>query len=350
MAEIEVLKSHTHHIDSDYIDKKSQARPGIKVFPDKLYVITTISNPVRYRSRYELYRAFEEHMKDSGAVLYTVEMAFGDRRYECTEADDPRDIRLRSAFELWHKENMINIGISRLPPNWKYVAWIDADTLFTRPDWCQETLHQLQHYQIVQLFSQAQDIGPNYEALNIFDSFAHSYREGRPLPYDRHGHFYPYFKGGDKWKWHSGYAWAARREAIDHLGGLMDYAILGSADHNMAAALVGCVEKSLDHRVHPNLLKRMKIWQERADRLVRRNIGLVEGLLIHYWHGSKVNRGYVDRWKILVENQYNPECDIKRDWQGLYQLVDNGTPRSIKLRDGIRRYFRQRREDSIDID
>jgi flagellar basal body-associated protein FliL len=37
--------------------------------------------------------------------------------------------------------------------------------------------------------------------------------------------------------------------------------------------------------------------------------------------------------------------DLKRDCQGLFQLEDN----KIELRDAIRRYFRQRNEDSIDL-
>jgi len=58
-----------------------------------------------------------------------------------------------------------------------------------------------------------------------------------------------------------------------------------------------------------------------------------------------VDRHYSDRWKILVDNKYNPESDLKRDAQGLYSLTD----RSPGLRDGIRTYFRSRNEDSIDL-
>ena len=57
-----------------HIDHVSQARPGIQPFPARLYVVTAISNPCRYRSRYNLCRAFEKHCADSGAILYIVEM------------------------------------------------------------------------------------------------------------------------------------------------------------------------------------------------------------------------------------------------------------------------------------
>jgi len=337
------------------IDHISQSKPGIRAMNERLYVIAVISNPARYKIRYELYRAFEKHVRDSGGILYTVELAFGDRDWEVTEADDPHDIQLRTTDELWHKENMINLGIQRLPLDWKYVAWIDADVTFIRPDWCQETIHQLQHYSIVQMFSHAQDVGPNYWQLTgngTFQGFMYSYKHGATLPYKDAftPSFYTPGPKGDMMKWHSGYAWAARREAIDALGGLIDFAVLGSADHNMAAALIGRVDLTIHKQVHPNLTKQMHLWQSRAERYIRRNVGYVDGLLVHHWHGKKQNRGYVDRWKILTENQFDPEVDIKHDWQGLHQLNDHGDERSMKMRDEIRAYFRFRNEDSIDVD
>ena len=109
-----------------------------------LYVVTCISNPVRYKTRYDLYRKFAKHMADSPNVeLYTTEMAFGNRAFEITERDNPRHIQVRSFYELWHKENMLNLAIQRLPEDWEYVAWIDADILFNRPDWAQETVEQV---------------------------------------------------------------------------------------------------------------------------------------------------------------------------------------------------------------
>jgi hypothetical protein len=89
----------------------------------------------------------------------------------------------------------------------------------------------------------------------------------------------------------------------------------------------------------------MKEWEARSERHIRRNVGVVKGLALHHWHGPKTNRRYGTRDKVLVDNQFNPDADLKRDWQGLYQLSDQHAPKSIKLRDGLRAYFRQRNED-----
>ncbi|HVZ10746.1 hypothetical protein [Rhodopila sp.] len=312
---------------------------AIKPIDAPLYVIAPIVNPVRYRSRYSLYRDFARHITDAGAELYTVEAAYGDRPFEVTEDGNPRHIRLRTAHELWHKENLINLGVARLPADWRYVAWIDADVTFARPDIVAETIQQLQHYSVVQMFSHALDLGPRHEPLSGFDGFVAQYlrqagtgqdRDVRPDAYGR---------------WHPGYAWACRRDAWDHLGGLIDFAVVGSADRYMACAFLGQVESCLSRdltRRCPTYTTWCAAWQERADRHILRNIGCVEGLLLHHFHGPKRDRGYVRREEILWRNDFDPARDIKRDWQGLWQLTD----RKPALRDRLRGYFRSRNEDA----
>lgn len=320
---------------------------------EDLYVVCPIFNPIRYKSRWKHYVRFAKHVVDSGAKLITVEAAFGQREFALKDVAPHGEghvyVPLRTTTEVWIKENLINVGISRIPdPNWRKVAWIDGDVLFNRPNWVGETLHQLEHYQMVQMFSEVQDLNPDYSpASAIRNSFVNCFLSGAPLPSGPRAYYYD-DKKRVKHFWHPGFAWAARREAIDALGGLFDQAILGAGDNHMAYALVGKVDKSCHPDLSPNYLHRLHEWQYRADAHIRQNIGCVSGLLTHMWHGKKTDRRYWDRWKILVGNQYDPAIDIKYDWQGLLQLVDRRQPRSIKLRDEIRKYFRERNEDSID--
>ena len=309
----------------------------IKPVNAPLYVVTCITNPARYRSRYHLYRQFEKYIRDSGAILYTIEGCLGDREFEITEADNPHHIRVKTTHEVWHKENLLNLAIQRLPHDWKYVATIDADVEFARPDWVQETIHKLQHFDVVQLFSQAVDLDPQYRYLAPFrDGFVYWYethQRSKAVLQTRYGGIA-----------HPGYAWAYRRDAIDALGGLIDWAAVGSGDWHMACALVGQVEKSFApiKRTCPVYLKWCLEWQTRAERHIKRNIGYVDGLCLHYWHGPKHKRGYFDRWKILSDNRFDPSIDMKRDWQGMWQLSGE----KIDLRDQLRGYMASRDEDS----
>ena len=308
-----------------------------------LYVITVISNPVRFRSRYALYRQFERHMQQSGVILYTVELAYGERPFEITDSANLCHIQVRSDQEFWHKENLMNIGLSRLPPEAKYVAWIDADISFVRPDWAEETVQQLQHYDVVQLFTHAQDLGPNWEPMQQHTGFVYKYLiEGWPkaaknicsdeAPVNFTGH--------------PGYAWAARRDTLEKLNGFIDYAILGSGDNHMARSFIGRVETSFYAKINPNYRRMLLEWQDECAKYVNGNIGYVKTMINHYWHGKKRDRGYVDRWKILADNNFDPMIDLKKTNQGLYRLNLDAKP---QFRDQLRAYFRSRNEDSLDI-
>lgn len=324
------------------------------IIKEPLYVISPIFNPQRFRSRWKNYSPFEKHVLDSGGKLVLIECSFGERAevYVETLSENHTIIHVSTTQEIWLKENLINLAIQRLPKDWKYVAWVDADIQFTRPDWVGETIHQLQSYKVVQMFSIALDMTPDYHPYQINYGFIHDHING--IPDKIKGHkwdcYYEVHEGPEagvkKHRRHPGFAWAATKEAISQLGGLIDFAILGSADHHMARALVGEVEKSVHPRMSKEYRDLLKIWQERADRYIKRNVGYVQGTINHFYHGPKVNRKYVDRWKILVSNQYAPSTDIKREWNGTWQLSEN----KLELRDQIKAYFKQRNEDNISME
>jgi hypothetical protein len=301
----------------------------------KLHVVTAITNPQRYQSRYKLLRDFERKIYCSGAGLTIVEGAFGERPYEVTDASNPNHVQVRIQHELWHKENLLNIGISRLPECAEYVAWIDADITFLQPNWVEETVHALQHYEIVQPFSHAIDLGPE--------------RLGSPVVQAHSGFCFQHVTGAKRGpeytNWHPGFAWAARRETLDKLEGLMDWTCLGSADHIMALAFIGAVSDSMAQGLHPNFYKLAKRFEYLCETQVKRNVGYVSGTILHHWHGKKADRKYQERWKILQDHQYDPLVDIMRDSRGVLRLTDN----KPGLRDDLRRYFRERNEDSIDL-
>lgn len=308
---------------------------------EQLHVLAVISNPMRFESRVRLYKEFEYRMLQHGVTLWTCEVAYGDRPFEATSPDNPQHLQLRTFHELWHKENMANLLLERLPQNWEYCALIDADVTFANPKWVTETIHMLQHHHVVQMWQDAIDLSPTGSVLERFESYM--YRHVNRLPTNT--------KKTDAYNGfgHPGYAWAYRREAIEAMGSgmggpFLDTAILGAADHHMCLALVGLAKNSLPNGINKAYRDEVYGWQERVKTL-RQDVGYVNGTILHHWHGKKKQRKYRERWEILIENDYVPSLDLRRDWQGLYQLSD----RSIKLRDDIRTYFRQRNEDSIDV-
>jgi hypothetical protein len=298
----------------------------------KLYVVTSIFNPRRFKSRYALYGPFAKHVLDSGGELVTAEVAFGERPHAVPDDHAHTHVRLRTSSELWLKENALNLAAQRLPADWEYVAFVDADVTFARPDWVTETLHLLQHTPVLQMFSHATDVTNDFEPLHTHQGFVSSYWHGADMtkkPYE----------GA-----HPGFAWAFRRDAFDHLGGLIDFAILGAGDRHMACSLLTGVERSYPEGLSPGYVAELKKWEARA-RGLKQNVGYMPGTVVHHWHGPKRSRGYRSRWQVLVDHDYDPNVDVVKDWQGLYRLTDA----KPGLRDDIRRYFLSRNEDHLHV-
>lgn len=317
----------------------------------KFHVLCVISNPYRYASRWKLYaELFQEDIIRKGATLWTVEMASGARVHKVTDKDNDRHIQVQGS-ELsgvfWRKENLINIGIHHIIkkcPDARYLAWVDADVRF-EPGMISEAQHALQHWDVIQPWSHSIDLGPNNETVgSIQKSFMYCHWNGIEVKSES-----GYSHGG-----HPGFAWVARREALNKLGvslssgPMIDFAALGSGDRHVACGLIGKMEWSYHHGISPAYKKWLHLWQTNAERKIKRNVGYLNQTIRHSWHGRKALRGYGSRWKLLVHHQFDPEQDIYRDTSGLWQLVSE-TPRQLAMRDDFRRYFQSRNEDSVDL-
>lgn len=292
---------------------------------EQLYVITPIFNPRGFTSRIKLYKQFAHYMRSCGVQLITVEVAYGDKPFEVTMGDNMFHLQLRSPHEMWHKEASINLGIQhllRLVPDVKKVAWIDADVQFTNPNWVAETLAALDHYDVVQMFSQATSLGPDHEILWSHESaFAH-WRKRKPLTVEGDKPLNE-LSGG-----HPGLAWAATIDILNKLGGLMDSCVHGSGDSHMANALRGDVHtyylyKDGKSGASPAFDRMLDNWQGLCDKYVKRNVGVITGTCNHYWHGNYDNRGYNQRWAIICHHEFDPYQDIYRALNGLYQFAGN---------------------------
>jgi hypothetical protein len=326
-----------------------------------LHVAAAYSNPFRWRTRRELANDFRRHMEQSpNVVLHMVELAYGDRPFEVTVRDHPGDVQLRTSTELFHKENLLNLGVRHFPSDWHYGAIIDADFHFTRHDWSLEAVHQLQHYDWVQLYSSYTDLsgetlGQGHRVIGSNNTFAFNYVQNGfqiPLGFSAGGwrdassdalDYAPGFVPAGKARrvGATGGAWAFRRSAFDAVGGLLDRCILGHGDWFMSFGLVGQMAPDMHISGYTaDYLGMIQAWQSRAAAITA-NIGYVDGHAIHHFHGPKVLRGYSKRDLILVREQYEPTRDVKLDWQGVLALTGN----KPGLRDAIRAYFLERNED-----
>lgn len=354
---------------------------------EPLYVIVPLQNPFRYKSRFKHTKRAIKHFMDSGAVVVLVEVAFNRREFVFADSGidgmsancaiqgpefKHKYIPLRCNSEVWNKEAIINAGVRCLPHNWQQVAWLDSDIQFVRPNWVGQIIHQLQHYSFVQPFTHARDLTPGYELMPQDYphadgvSFIKAWQEGwlpkqirtdlaavkadleklvkdfTKLEEDLYNYNYP----PKVWP---GLAMAATRQAWDAVGGLQDFHVWSGGDWVMGHALIGKRDGMLRNDLHSNYKMLANAWFDSCERHIRRNVGTVEGTVLHNWHGPKQLRGYNKKHRLLASVGFDPLRHLKRDYQGLWQLNDLGDDSYFQLRDMMREIAKERNEDSNQV-
>jgi len=299
-----------------------------ELIDNTLHIITVISNICEFRRRWDLMNQFIERTQQYDNIkLYIVELAYGNKDFKITSANNPSHLQLRTEYALWHKENMINLGIRKLlPADWKAVAWIDGDIEFENPNWVIDTLKVLTEFDIVQLFTTCFDLDENEIPMSIWQSFGYKYCHGEKFSHIRGINY-----------WHTGYAWACTKKYYEKVGGLYDKGILGSGDYIMCQ---GYFFKPVFGNYSLEFFKNSVVSY--ITNLSDIKIGYIPTNIKHYFHGSKVNRKYVERNSILIKYNYNPDIHIQYNEEGVLIPTFN-MPKEFLI--DIYNYFNERNED-----
>lgn len=305
-----------------------------------LHVFTARANPLGWKRPHQAYLAFAENVLRSGAHLHVVECAYGEQDFACA-LPGVHHIGVRARTRGWTKENLLNLGVHRVPEA-RYIAWVDADVIFRRPDWAAATVDALQHYDVVQPWSDALDLGPNGELIATHKSFCHQWFHRKPLVPPTPGEPYWYGSGGSNVYPHSGYAWAMTRQAFDWVGGLFELGGMGSGDHHMALGLAGLAARSTAPGASDAYNGEVLRWERRARQHINGNVGYVGGVIEHLFHGRKPDRGYLTRWGMFLKHGFDPHEDLKRNSFGVLEFATN----KPELRHDFDLYLQGRNEDT----
>jgi hypothetical protein len=288
-------------------------------------------NPGNFAVHKSRYEGFAQHMADSGVHLITVECIFPGQTFAVTEGGRPDHVQVFSRTPLWLKENLLNLGFARATT--PYLMWSDLDLRWEDKDWASKTMTMLyDHAPIGQSWTHLISRGPAGQALCQTPSFGAKYlKRMKPLP-----GISPVTAEA------SGGQWAFTREAYDHMGGLYDKNILGDGDDVMAFSFLPLKNREVTQLFRPGgsvaWHQSIRDWQTRVQDI--RPWMAIEGIVNHLWHGDAAKRGYDARWKILVEEGYNPDTDLQRNAWGVWECT------KPRLCARIAEYFRSRQEDA----
>lgn len=304
--------------------------------PRKLAVLSTYFNPAGWSHPRANVNRFIEYCAESGVELFIAEAAYDQDGFvlESTETCHVTQIvASRPEHMLWQKERLLNVLLDQLPDEFSAVAWIDADVEFQYDDWPKRVTTGLERHHVLQLWSESAQRMPSGRNQRM------------PKPSVAYGYTADNVDFLKLNKFHPGFAWAIRRETLEAIGGFLDNNITGGADTQMCR---GFFNRDLfsDQIVSDALLESLNEWRERCFAEVGGDVGCVKGRLIHYWHGDRKDRQYVERLHWLSD--FDPSTDIEIDpGNGLWRWTEHATESKPDLVENVRGYFYSRNEDGV---
>jgi hypothetical protein len=314
-----------------------------------LWAITSYFNPLGYERRRVNYRTFRAHLD---VPLLTVEWS-PDSRFELGPGDADALIQLGGGSLLWQKERLLNLAVERLPPECRFVAWVDCDVVFGRADWATAAVAALEADAVVQLYDRVA-----YLDRHEFDG-PHARRDwsAHPRLFERPGIISRLRRGEPLPDWinapgladatalqgtpSAGFAWAASREFLGR-NPLPDAWVVGGGDSAACYAALGVPERVV--RVQGLSERHAAHYLPRARSMAREvagRVGHVPGTLFALWHGDLVDRRYRSRHAVVARHGFDPETFLQRAPSGVWQWTD----RAAGLSREVQAYFAGRNED-----
>lgn len=229
-------------------------------------------NPAKSKKLIENYYEMIQQFEKYSLPFFTLELVYEDRSPEIPEA-----YHISGKSVMFHKENLCRILETMIPRKFTKLAFLDADIIFDDQEWYWKLSKALDSYDVVQPF----------ETCFWLD-------EDKKIMLERESVLKLKSNLWDS-RYHPGFAWGFRREWYNKIG-FFDYAVTGSGD-------TLSVIKWLDKHVSPKfqslpvpLLRKYNTFCPPEDRPL---ISFLPGSLRHLYHGSRENRQYTERHKIL---------------------------------------------------
>jgi hypothetical protein len=302
----------------------------------KLVVVTSVFDAQHCPRWLENYTRFFEDLRAHGIELVTVEGVLRGEQAVLPSGDHVLHLPLDSV--LWHKERLLNLGISSLGADVDAVGWFDADILVRHDDLQRAILAALGAHPVIQPWrcSEWLDADGQYVPWGNRRRWMESLASKNwTRPPDRRCAS-PSFG-------HPGLAWAARRETFETLGGLFDQHPVGGGDTMMAVGFWGDWQTPYLDKYNDAMRQVFYVWGRRAYEVVRGNVGLVDAAVTHLWHGSRQSRKYAERTETACSLGLDPARHLQPADNGTWKWADQ-TPETIVQ--FVAGYFTGRREDA----
>lgn len=226
-------------------------------------------------------------------------------------------IHLRANSYMFHKENLFNLLVEKLPKNYAKIVCMDGDVIFENEDWINDLDKELDMHDVVVPYHDGCNLDPYYENV-LFN--AKTLLDTR---YDV-----------DEGPFCSGYAIAFRRDYFEKIG-MYEYAIFGGGDK---MNIVNFIRRTIMINSFNSTKKDEHIQKLKDLNLSYSYLG---GIIYHLYHGNATDRKYLERHDLL--KNLNLDLDIIKNADGVLEFKEPHKYNPI-----MKDYFFGRREDFID--
>jgi hypothetical protein len=290
-------------------------------------------NPQNYRRPKWNLNAFLTALYAVSVPCYAVELSF-DGQYELP--DNGRVLKLagkRPDHVLFQKEALWNAAEKIVPAGVDQLVFLDADVVLSNPNWPRDLAEGLERFRFMAPFSHS--VWTNEYGDEIY---------GRPSTIWAKL-YHSQTKALNFSLAHPGFGVAMRRSAFWKMGGFWPSGVTGAGDAHLMHAVCGLWDRSpLRGQMPESVLKSMDAYSGRVHAAIEGKIGVVPGECRHLWHGSRENRQYCQRHKLL--EGHDPDADLQVEPSGLVKWSQAGLAKT-RIVEGMAAYFAARKEDGV---
>jgi hypothetical protein len=279
-------------------------------------VCLVVFNPAQTKKIIANYFAMIKELNDY--PVFTLELVYEGRTPEI-----PNAFHVTGNSVLFAKENLCRILETKIPSKYKKLAFLDADIIFSDSSWYSKTSELLDTHDVVQLFDESHWLDSTNKNITLTRKSVLFMKEPQYTT-----------------SYHPGFAWAMRRDWYTKVG-FFDYAISGSGDTLSAAAWLNKpFPPNFKSLPPPLVLEYSKFNSKPKPRITY----LPNISVKHLYHGSKENRKYVDRHKMLDVTEDISKLILKNN-DGLFEWIKPNVWNPIFLK-----YFIERNDDDLNLE
>lgn len=307
----------------------SQHSSGFRHSDQDACVVLSFFNPCNFSLPKQHFHTVVNTLHASGIPLVVTQAVFpGGQPERVPSCITQQSFPVESY--LFYKENLWNAAYHLTDA--KKLIFLDADVVFSKPNWFERTVEQLDEYDIIQPFQMALWQTETGEIGGIKNASAEAIERGLS---PQLGQFHP------------GFGWAFNRAVFEEIGGWYDVIATGNTD----AAFSFCFSDSADTQ---GLVKWFFGQQDpvvgspgyleyRNNILAKKyRVGyLRDNDVVHLWHGDNANRQYISRKDLFPRNPDHSYPVVRRN----DKIIEWQQP--DLMNDGPIRYFFDKQDDGV---